>query len=117
MVEHVVHYNPTSATGVENVKVSIFDTWATIVGSRECMSVKRGGVDWFVFATSALIDNTIFEGQVADVFGYTWTCVFVSIDKGVVSWVAKIELHPFSSWVVIIHRHFCLYLDVNGDAL
>ena len=81
------------------------------------MSVKGGGIDWFVFATSALMDDTILEGQVADIFGCMWTCVFANIDKGVVSWVTKIELHPFSSWMVVICGHFCLCLNVNGDVL
>jgi len=63
------------------------------------------------------MDNAIFEGQVADILGHVWTYVFIDIDEGVVSWVAKIEFHPFSSWMVIICRHFCLCLDVNGNAL
>ena len=49
MVERIVHYNLASTAGVENIKVSIFNTWAMIVGSGECMSMKGGGIDWFVF--------------------------------------------------------------------
>jgi len=117
VIKRVVHYNSASAAGVENVKVGIFNTWATIIGGRECTSVKWGSIDWFVLATSTLMDNAIFEGQVADILGCAWTCVVVSVDKGVVSRVAKIELHPFSSWVVVICSHFCLCFDVNGNAL
>ena len=117
MVKCVIHYKSTSAAGVEDVEVGIFDAWAMIVRGGECMSVKWGGIDWFVFATSSLMDNTIFEGQVADILGRTWTCVLISIDKGVVSQVAKIEFHPFSSWMVVVHRHFCLCLNINSDAL
>jgi len=117
VIKCVVHYNSASAAGMENVKVGIFNTWATIVGGRECTSVKWGGIDWLVLATSTLMDNAIFEGQVADIFGRAWTCVVVSVDKGVVSQVAKIELHPFSSWMVVVRRHFCLCPDINGDAL
>ena len=81
------------------------------------MSVKGGGIDWFVFATSALMDNAILERQVADIFGRMWTCIFVHIDEWVVSQVAKIELHPVSSWMVVVRGHFCLCRDVNSDAL
>jgi len=117
VVKCVVHYNSTSAAGVEDVEVGIFNTWVTIVGGGECTSVKWGGIDWLVFATSSLIDNAIFEGQVADILGRAWTCVLINIDEGVVSRVAKIEFHPVSSWMVIVRRYFCLCLDVNGDVL
>jgi len=117
VIKCVVHYNSASAAGVEDVKVGIFNTWVTIIGGRECTSMKRSGIDWFVLATSTLMDNAIFEGQVVDIFGCVWTCVVISVDKGVMSQVAKIELHPFSSWMIVICRHFCLCLDVNGDAL
>jgi len=117
VIKCVIHYNSASAAGVEDVKVGIFNTWATIIGGRECTSVKWGGIDWFVLATSTLVDNAIFEGQVADILGRVWTCVVVCVDKGVVSRVAKVELHPVSSWVVVVHRHFCLCLDVNGNVL
>jgi len=79
--------------------------------------VKWGGIDRFVLATSTLMDNAIFEGQVADVLGRVWMCVVISIDKGVMSQVAKIEFHPFSSWMVVVCRYFCLCLDVNSNAL
>jgi len=117
VIKCVVHYNSASAAGVEDVKVGIFNTWATIIGGRECTSMKRSGIDWFVLATGTLMDNAIFEGQVADIFGRAWMCVVISVDEGVMSRVAKIELHPSSSWMVVIHRHFCLCLDVNSDAL
>jgi len=117
VIKCIVHYNLASAAGVEDVKVSIFNTWVTIIRGRECTSVKWGGIDWFVLAASALMDNTIFEGQVADILGRAWTCAVICVDKGVVSRVAKVEPHPFSSWVVVVRRHFCLCLDVNGNAL
>ena len=69
------------------------------------------------FATSTLMDDTIFEREVADIFGCMWTCIFVNIDKGVVGWVAKIKFHPFSSWMVIICGYFCLCFDIDGDTL
>jgi len=97
VVEHVIHYNSTSTAGVEDVKVSIFNTRAMVIGRGECSSVKWGGIDWFVLATSTLMDDAIFEGQVADILGRAWTCVVISIDEGVMSQVAKIEFHPFSS--------------------
>jgi len=81
MVKCVVHYNSASAAGVEDVKVGIFNTWATIIGGRECTSVKWGSIDWFVLAASTLMNNAIFEGQVADILGRAWTCVFVSVDE------------------------------------
>ena len=62
MVECIVHYDLASAAGVEDVEVGIFNAWMTEVGSGECSSVKWGGVDWFVLATGALMDDTIFEG-------------------------------------------------------
>ena len=117
MVKCVVHYNSTSAAGVEDVEVGVFDAWATIIRGGECTSVKWSGIDWFVFATSSLMDYTIFEGQVADILGHAWTCVLISIDEGIVSRVAKIKLHPVSSWMVVICRLFCLCLDVNSDVL
>ena len=117
VVKCVIHYKLTSTAGMEDIKVSILNAWATIVRGRECTSMKWGGIDWLVFATSSLMDNTIFEGQVADILGCTWTCVLIDIDEGVVSWVAKIEFHPFSSWMVVVCRHFYLCLDINSDAL
>jgi len=45
VVKCVVHYESTSAAGVEDVKVGIFNTWATIVGGGECSSMKWGGID------------------------------------------------------------------------
>ena len=117
MVKCVIHYDSTSTAGVENVEVGILDTWATVVRGGECTSVKWGGIDWFVFATSSLMDYTIFEGQVLDILGCAWACVLISVDEGIVSRVAKIELHPVPSWMVVICRHFCLCLDVNSDTL
>ena len=32
-------------------------------------------------------------------------------------WVGKIELHPFSSWMVVVGEHFCLCCDVDGETL
>ena len=62
MVKRVIYNESASAAGMENIQVGVFNTWATIVGSGECASVKWGGIDWFVFATSSLVDHTIFEG-------------------------------------------------------
>jgi len=97
VVKCIVHYKSTSTAGVEDVEVSIFNAWVTIVGGGECTSMKWGGIDWLVLATSSLMDNAIFEGQVADILGRLWTYVLIDIDKGVVSQVAKIKFHPFSS--------------------
>ena len=117
MVKCVVHYDLARTAGVEDIKVSVFDTGTTEVGGGECPSVKRSSIDQFILATSPLVNHTIFERQVADIFGRAWTCVFVSIDQGVMGWVAKVKFHPFSSWMVIVSERFCLRFDVNGDTL
>ena len=117
MVKCVVHYDSASAAGVEDIEVGILDTWATKVRSGECSSVKWSGIDWFVFAAGALMDDAIFEGQVTDVLGCAWTCVVISVDEWVVSWVAEVEFHPFSSWVIVVGMCFRLRLDIDGDAL
>ena len=117
MVKCVVHYNSASTAGVEDVEVSIFNTWVTEIRGGECSSMKWGGIDWLVLATSTLMDDAIFEGQVADVLGRVRTCVLISINQWIMSQVAKVKFHPFSSWMVVLHRHFCLCRDVNSDAL
>ena len=43
--------------------------------------------------------------------------MFIDKDEGVVRWVAKVEFHPFSSWMVVISEHFCLCCDVDSEAL
>ena len=32
-------------------------------------------------------------------------------------WVGKVEFHPFSSWVVVVSKHFCLCCNVDSEAL
>ena len=32
-------------------------------------------------------------------------------------WVGKIELHPFSSWMVVVSEHLCLCCNVDGETL
>ena len=31
--------------------------------------------------------------------------------------VAKVEFHPFPSWMVVVSKHLCLCCDVNGKTL
>ena len=32
-------------------------------------------------------------------------------------WVGKVEFHPFPPWVVVISEHFCLYCNMDGEAV
>ena len=32
-------------------------------------------------------------------------------------WVAKVEFHPFPSWVVVVSEHLCLCCNVDGKVL
>ena len=32
-------------------------------------------------------------------------------------WIGKVEFHPFSSWVVVVGKHFCLCCNVDSKML
>ena len=61
MVECIVDNDSARAAGVEDVKVSIFNTRATEVRGGEGTSMERGRIDGLTLAPSPLVDNSVIS--------------------------------------------------------
>ena len=117
MVECVIDNDSTRAAGVEDIEIGVLDTRTTEVGGGEGTSVEGSRIDRLILASSPLVDDPIISRKVADVFGCFWLRLLIDEDERVMRWIGKIELHPFSSWVVIISKHLCLCCNVDGETL
>jgi len=102
MVNRIINYEATGATGVEDGMISVFSTRAVEVGSREWSCMKGCPEDCFVFAVCTLMDYSIVDFEVADVFGDVWPLVCTNKGEGVVAGVAGVVAHPLTPWVVSI---------------
>ena len=100
MIDRVVDYKATGATGVENAVVCVFNTRTIEVGGRECSCVKGSPEDGFAFAVCALMDYSIVDVEIADIFGDTRSVVSTDEGEGVVTGVAGIISHPLAPWMI-----------------
>ena len=82
--------------------ISVFSTRTVEVGGREWSCVKGCPKDGFAFTVCTLMDYSIIDVEVADVFGDAWPMIRTYKREGVVAGVPRIVTHPVSSWVVSI---------------
>jgi len=102
MVECVIHYEATGAAGVKDGMVGVFDTRAIEIGGGEYLCMEGGPKDSFILAICTLVDYSIIDVEVVDVFGGMWPLICANETKGVVAAVTRIVPHPFSPWVVSV---------------
>jgi len=76
--------------------------------------MERGAIDGFVLAFCPLMDYSIVDAEVTDVFGSMWSVVWTNVDKRVVAGVAKVEMHPLTTRVISILHILSLGRDM-GD--
>jgi len=100
MIDRVIDYEATGATGVKDAVISVFSTRTIEVGGRECLCVKGGSKDRFAFAVCTLMDYSIVDIEVADVLGDAWSMVCTDEGKGVVAGVPWVIFHPLASWMI-----------------
>jgi len=108
MIKSIINNKTTSAAGIEDGVVSVLDTGMMEVGGGECSCVKGGAIDGLVFAFCSLIDYSIIDIEVTDVFGGMWSIIWTNKDEGVVAGVPRVEAHPFTSWMTSVFHVFCL---------
>jgi len=109
MVNRIINYKVTGSVGVEDGMISVFSTRAVEVGGREWSCVKGCPEDGFAFAVCTLMDYSIIDIEVVDVFGDAWPMVCTNKGEGVVAGVARVVAHPLTPWVVSI-----LLLSLRG---
>jgi len=102
MVNRVIDYEATGAVGVEDGVISVFSTRMVEVGGRECSCMKRGPEDGFAFAVRTLMDYSIIDVEVADIFGDTWSMIHTYERKGVMASIARVVTHPLAPWVISV---------------
>jgi len=100
MVNCIVDYEAASAAGVKDGVVGVFSTRAVEVGGRKWSCVEGGPEDGFALTICTLMDYSIVDFEVADVLGDARSLVSTDEGKGVVTTVARIVAHPFSTWMV-----------------
>jgi len=110
MIDRVIDYEATGTAGVEDAMVSVFSTRTVEVGGGECLCVKGGPKDSFAFAICTLMDYSIVDVEVANVFGDTWSMVCTDEREGVVTGVAGVISHPLAPWMISIP-----FLSLGGD--
>jgi len=102
MVDRIIDYEATGAAGVEDGVVSVFSTRMVEVGGGECLCVKRGPEDSFAFTVCTLMDYSIIDIEVADVFGDAWPMVCTDKREGIMAGIARVVTHPLTPWVISI---------------
>jgi len=102
MINCIINYEMTGAVGVEDGVVSVFSTRTVEVGGRECLCMKRGPEDGFAFAICTLMDYSIVNIEVADVFGGAWPMVCTDKREGIMAGIARVVTHPLTPWVVSV---------------
>ena len=93
----VVDDRAGGAAGVEDGMIGVLDTWAIEVRGGVDICMKRGAIDGFVFAFCPLINDSIVDQEVVNVFGCLWSGISANEDKGVMTGVARFEVHPLAS--------------------
>jgi len=109
MIECVVHYEATGAIGVKDGMVSVLDTGTVEVGGGECLRMEGSPKDGFILAVCTLVDYSIVDVEVMDIFGNVRPLIRTNKREGVVAALARVVVHPFSTWVVIIS-----FLSLSG---
>ena len=94
--------------------IGVFNTRTTEVGGWKGACIERGAIDSFVLAFCPLMDYSIVDAEVMDVFGSTWSVVWTDIDERVVAGVAEVETHPLTTWVISVLHILSLGRDM-GD--
>jgi len=112
MINRIIDYEATGAAGVEDGVISVFSTRAVKVGGGECSCIKRGPEDSFVLAVCTLMDYSIVDVEVSDIFGDTRPLICADERKGVVASITRVVTHPLSTWVVSV-PFFSLCGDVS----
>jgi len=102
MINRVIDYEATGTAGVEDGVVGVFSTGTVEVGGRECPCMKRGPEDGFAFAVCTLIDYSIVDIEVADVFGDAWPMVRTDKREGIMAGIARVVTHPLTPWVISV---------------
>ena len=82
--------------------VSVLDTGTVKIWGGKCLRMEGGPKDGFILPICTLMDYSIIDFEVADVLGDTRSLVSTDEGKGVVTAVARIVAHPFSTWMVSI---------------
>jgi len=102
MINRVIDYKATGAAGVKDGVVSVFSTRTVEVGGRECSCMKRGPEDSFAFAVCTLMDYSIVDIEVADVFGDAWPMVCTDKREGIMAGIARVVMHPLTPWMISV---------------
>jgi len=102
MINCVINYEVTGAAGVKDGVVSVFSTRTVKVGGGECSCMKGGPEDGFAFAIRTLMDYSIVDIKVADVFGNAWPMVHTNKRERIVAGIARVVTHPLTSWMISI---------------
>jgi len=102
MINRVIDYKATGAAGVEDGVVSVFSTRMVEVGGRECSCMKRSPKDGFAFAVCTLMDYSIVDIEVVDVFGDAWPMVCTDKREGVMAGIARVVTHPLTPWMISV---------------
>jgi len=102
VVDRVIDYEATGAAGVEDAVVGVFSTRTVKVGGGECSCVKGGPEDWFASAIRTLMDYSIVDIEVSDVFGDPWPMISTDEREGVVTSIARVVSHPLAPWVISV---------------
>jgi len=102
MIDRIIDYEVTGAAGVEDGVISVFSTRVVKVGGRECSCVKGGSKNGFVFAVCTLMDYSIIDIEVADIFGNPWPLICANEREGIMAGIARVVTHPLTPWVISI---------------
>ena len=102
MIKRVIHYEATGTAGVEDGVVGVLDTRMVKIWGGKCLRMEGGSEDGFILAICTLMDYSIVDFEVTDVFGDAWSLVRTNEGKGVVTAVARIVVHPFPTRMVSI---------------
>ena len=109
MIKRVVHYEATGTAGVEDGVVGVLDTRTVEIWGGKCSHMEGGSEDSFILAICTLMDYSIVDFEVTDVFGDVRSLVRTNEGKGVVTAVARIVAHPFPTQMVSI-----LFFGLSG---
>jgi len=83
VVESVVNNKTTGAARVENGMVGVLDTRAIEVGGGKGSCMKGSAIDGLVLALCPLVDYSVIDQEITDVFGSVWSGVCPNEGKGV----------------------------------
>jgi len=70
--------------------VGVFSTGTVKVGGGECLCMKRGSENSFAFTICTLMDYSIVDVEVSDIFGNTWPMICPDKRERVMAGVARV---------------------------